>query len=69
MSSHDWLIWGAYAFFALALCYLAESFWWNANLIETLWVACLLSSGIFFAAAELLPPPGQLQSAKVRSRR
>ena len=67
MSSHDWLIWGAYAFFALALCYLGESFWWHAHFIENLWLACLISSGIFTAAA-LSTTPEPVRT-KVRSRR
>lgn len=51
MSWRDWFKWGAYAFFALALCYLGESFFWRAPFLENLWLVCLISSGIFAAAA------------------
>jgi hypothetical protein len=68
MSSHDWLVWAAYAFFALALSYLGESFWWNTHFLETLWMACLISSGIF-ATAAISTTPASLGTAKVRSRR
>lgn len=68
MTSHDWLIWAAYAFFGLALCYLGESFLWHApHLLQNLWLACLISSGIFAAAAFSIAP-AQPRRAKVRSR-